>query len=1028
MKKLFVISSTICFLMIVLSLSSPSAVQAAMEPVFTVDHFPLDEGAKWVYSISPSTVTFEYEGDAYSITFSDMTVSVPAGQRMRTEMIFTGKVKPEGMIFELDLSGDVVFEEQFVVESGEIKIASEEGTGNMSIPGIQTTVNVRGSGTYDAPMAIVKHGMKTGESINFSSAEAVDWTMVVTEGGQQSTETGEESLTVSGSSSVEGEGTFDYNGQSLDTIEVQLNMDVTPEGEPTESTQSTAHFARFIGTVKEDGYLPGFWILENTGPVTLTLEYTNLPVWDTIDTYTVDAGTGDFIEFPYNSGNVSIEIPAGCLSDSTTLTAGDVSNIPDSPGVNGITWAVGLTIDDPGVTLSCPMTLMLPYTQADLDAAGVTDPGDLVVYRWSSVSSGWEALSVTAVDTDNKTVSVEISQLSVFGVGAPEDTAPPTVASTSPVDGADDVSVNTAITATFSEPMDASTIDETTFVVNDGASDIAGTVTYDDVTATLTPDEELNYDTTYTATVTTGARDLAGNPLQNSYEWSFTTKNEEEPPAVLSTNPADGADDILVETVITATFSEAMDADTINTDTFLVSDGVANIPGTVSYEAGTATFTPTASLHHSVTYTATITTGAQDPAGNPMETDYQWSFTTEPVFTVDYFPLNKGSEWAYSVSPPTVTFDYEGNTVSLTFGDISVSVPSEGWTRSEMPFTGTVDSESFSGTARYDAEYVVNSDSIKLVAEEVLVSMNTPSSTESITYYQFATYLSPLTVLEHGMGIGDTISNSGRVKIDWTLDYAEGGDHESESGTEEFSVSVTTTIVGEEEVLFDGEPLDTIEVQMNLVVNGTSSEVTMNLARFVGPVQEYGGILGLEEIFGDIGQVSRTLKSTNLPVWASMRTYAVDSSTGASLDFNFDGDTVEINIPASCLSNSTTLTVGGISNIPDSRGVKGITWAVGINIDEPGVTLHCPITVTLPYTQADLDDAGISDPNDLKVYRWSSPLSGWQALEVVAVDTDNQTISVQVSQLSVFALGGPSPSGGGGSDCFIGTAANGLGW
>jgi hypothetical protein len=57
---------------------------------------------------------------------------------------------------------------------------------------------------------------------------------------------------------------------------------------------------------------------------------------------------------------------------------------------------------------------------------------------------------------------------------------------------------------------------------------VTGTVSYDanSTTATFTPTSDLNYDTTYTATITTGAEDLAGNGLQANYSWSFTTQSE----------------------------------------------------------------------------------------------------------------------------------------------------------------------------------------------------------------------------------------------------------------------------------------------------------------------------------------------------------------------------------------------------------------------------------------------------------------------------------------------------------------------
>ncbi|MBI5206231.1 MAG: Ig-like domain-containing protein, partial [Candidatus Firestonebacteria bacterium] len=101
------------------------------------------------------------------------------------------------------------------------------------------------------------------------------------------------------------------------------------------------------------------------------------------------------------------------------------------------------------------------------------------------------------------------------------DTTPPQVNFVSPVNNATDVAINTAITATFNEAMNASTITTTTFKLNNGA--VAGTVTYSGTTATFTPTSNLAENTQYIATITTGVMDLAGNAINLSYTWSFTT-------------------------------------------------------------------------------------------------------------------------------------------------------------------------------------------------------------------------------------------------------------------------------------------------------------------------------------------------------------------------------------------------------------------------------------------------------------------------------------------------------------------------
>jgi Bacterial Ig-like domain len=99
-------------------------------------------------------------------------------------------------------------------------------------------------------------------------------------------------------------------------------------------------------------------------------------------------------------------------------------------------------------------------------------------------------------------------------------------------------------------------------------------------------------------------------------------------PTVSSTNPQNGATGAAV---ITASFSEAMNASTITAATFTVSGpGLAQVAGTVAYSASTemARFTPISVLAPNTVYTATITTGAQDVVGNALVSNHVWSFTT----------------------------------------------------------------------------------------------------------------------------------------------------------------------------------------------------------------------------------------------------------------------------------------------------------------------------------------------------------------------------------------------------------------
>jgi len=105
------------------------------------------------------------------------------------------------------------------------------------------------------------------------------------------------------------------------------------------------------------------------------------------------------------------------------------------------------------------------------------------------------------------------------------------------------------------------------------------------------------------------------------------------PPVVHGTNPFGGELNVVVNSAITVTFSEAMDPATITTGTFALSSPDGPVAGAVAYGGLTATFTPSAALAYATTYTATIATGVKDLSGVPMTQSYTWSFTTEPAPT-----------------------------------------------------------------------------------------------------------------------------------------------------------------------------------------------------------------------------------------------------------------------------------------------------------------------------------------------------------------------------------------------------------
>jgi len=126
----------------------------------------------------------------------------------------------------------------------------------------------------------------------------------------------------------------------------------------------------------------------------------------------------------------------------------------------------------------------------------------------------------------------------------PTDTTPPRVISTSPKHTATGVAPSANLTATFSEKMTPSSINTTTFklfkINPDGSTtqitNVTVSLSTDGLVATLDPfgsstTTHLASGSKYKAVVTTGAKDEAGNPLDqhptisglSQKTWTFTT-------------------------------------------------------------------------------------------------------------------------------------------------------------------------------------------------------------------------------------------------------------------------------------------------------------------------------------------------------------------------------------------------------------------------------------------------------------------------------------------------------------------------
>jgi hypothetical protein len=155
-----------------------------------------------------------------------------------------------------------------------------------------------------------------------------------------------------------------------------------------------------------------------------------------------------------------------------------------------------------------------PASNYTVKIEGATSTGSVA---WRGENTG---ITVVSGQTASTAQPVTVTMTYIGG-----DTTPPTVSSVTPSDNSTNASVTTIVEAAFSENMAASSIDTSTFTLKQGTTAVNGTVTYNSTTktATFTPSSNLSYSTTYTAAITTGVKDMAGNNMQSNYSWSWTT-------------------------------------------------------------------------------------------------------------------------------------------------------------------------------------------------------------------------------------------------------------------------------------------------------------------------------------------------------------------------------------------------------------------------------------------------------------------------------------------------------------------------
>lgn len=209
-----------------------------------------------------------------------------------------------------------------------------------------------------------------------------------------------------------------------------------------------------------------------------------------------------------------------------------------------------------------------------------------------------------------------------FGTAAGNDTTAPRLSSYAPAAGASRVSTRSAVSMSFSEPMDAASVGRAFTLRCNGAA-IAGRMDYVGQAAAFKPDTALTPGAHCAASLSAVATDLAGNALAaEAWDFSLAAEADVRPPQVLSVSPAHDRTGVPRNTTLSVGFDEA-----IYPFAYGSIDGVL-FEVAIDYTTNTVSMTPTGLLRAAASYDGVVR--ASDLAGNRMAEAYRWSFVTAP--------------------------------------------------------------------------------------------------------------------------------------------------------------------------------------------------------------------------------------------------------------------------------------------------------------------------------------------------------------------------------------------------------------
>ncbi|MBN2413904.1 T9SS type A sorting domain-containing protein [candidate division KSB1 bacterium] len=132
---------------------------------------------------------------------------------------------------------------------------------------------------------------------------------------------------------------------------------------------------------------------------------------------------------------------------------------------------------------------------------------------------------------------------------------------------------------------------------------------------------------------------------------------------------------------------------------------------------------------------------------------------------------------------------------------------------------------------------------------------------------------------------------------------------------------------------------------------------------------------------------------------ACTKTDTLDQNGGVVFD---DSTGIVMFVPDSALTDTTILTIGRVNSYPELPA-DDKEYQTAVHFGPSGLRFADSVTVTIPYDQSVLDNAGVARPEDLTVYYYSVFEGSWHTLKII--NSNAQNIYVKIKELCYLVYG-----------------------